>query len=85
MNENGRKVDYLIEDEYYTDPQTGMKRLFNYFIVWADSNMKQVIILVDGVTRVFADGPTEFHVYYDARYDRETIKQEIVAAIKNNL
>jgi len=87
MNENGRKADYLIEDETYTDLRTGVGVVNNLcFTVWADEKMKPLIKGVDGVTDVFNSlAKTKFSVYYDQRYDRETLKREIIAAIKNKM
>jgi len=87
MNESGRKVDFIFEDEKYTDPRTGVEIVNNLcFTVWADERMKEVIKGVEGVTNVYnIPTPTQFHVYYDQRYDRDALKAEISAAIKNAL
>ncbi len=85
MNETGRKADILIEDEKYTDPRTGVEIVSELsFTVWADENMKSVIKCVEGVTDVFTPfAKTQFKVYFDKRYDRESLKMEIAAAIRN--
>jgi len=85
MNETGRKTDILILDEKYTDPRTGVEVINTLcFTVWADEDMKEVIKSVEGVVNVYnIPVPTQFSVYYDQRYDREAVKAEIVAAIRN--
>lgn len=84
MNENGRKTDFLILDEKWTDPRTGVEMISDTnFKVWADAEMKAVIESIEGITWVFQEHGTRFTVYYDLRYDRETLKQEVAAAIKN--
>lgn len=85
MNETGRKVDFIFEDEKYTDPRTGVEVINRLcFTVWADEKMKSVIQEVEGVTNIIIRLPkTCFNVYYDQRYDRETLKLEIAAAIRN--
>ena len=79
----GRKTDILIEDEFYTDSRTGVEVMNNLcFTVWADADMKETIKAVEGVMNVYNQViSTQFHVYYDQRYDREFIKREIEAAI----
>ena len=82
MDANGRKVDVLIEDVFYTDPKTGVEMMFDYFQVWADAGLKDLIKSVEGVTNVFAPmTETCYSVYCDKRYDREFIKREVEAAI----
>lgn len=80
---NGRKQDVLIEDEFYTDPRTGVEMMMQTcFTVWADESMKSVIAGVEGVTMVSNPlSKTMFHVWFDKRYDREFLKREIEAAI----
>ena len=79
-----RKVDVLIEDELYTDPRTGVEmRNERCFKVWADAETKEAIEKVEGVSWVFSDKftPTHFTVCYDKRYDVESIKREVEAAV----
>lgn len=85
MNENSRMVDILIEDYKYTDPRTGVEIISDwYFIVWADEDMKSVIEAVEGIDKACnTTFKTRFEVCYDKRYDREALKAEITAAIKN--
>jgi len=81
---NGRKNDVIIENEYYTDPKTGVEVQAKLsFTVWADENMKDAIKSVEGVTKVYNTlTPTQFSVYFDKRYDREYIQREIEAVVK---
>ncbi len=82
MNENGRKTDVLIEDVFYTDPKTGVEMMFDYFQVWADAGLTELIKSVEGVTNVYSTiTSTCYSVYYDKRYDRDFIKREVEAAI----
>ena len=80
---NGKLKDVIIEDEYYTDPRTGVEMMNQLcFTVWADESMLETIKAVAGVTNVYNQiTKTKFHVYYDKRYDRQFIKCEIEAAI----
>lgn len=80
---NGRKQDVLIEDDFYTDPRTGVEIMHSTcFTVWADEKMKDIIKGVEGVTNVYNHiTSTQFSVYFDKRYDREYLKREIEAAI----
>lgn len=79
---NGRMKDVIIENEFYTDPRTGVEIMSDCFIVWADAAMLETIKAVEGVTNVYNQiTPTKFSVYYDKRYDREFVKREIEAAI----
>ena len=83
--ESKRNVDVLIEHEYYTDPKTGVEILSTTcFTVWADAETKEAIEKVEGVSWVFSDQftPTKFTVYFDKRYDVESIKREVEAAVK---
>ena len=80
---NGRKTDVLIEDNYYLDNRTGVYlKSNNNFTVWADKDMREIILSVDGVTNVFTpDCNTKYQVYIDKRYDIEFIKREVEAAV----
>ena len=79
----GKKKDIIIEDVVNTDPRTGIETISQTSInVWADERMKEVIQKVEGVTNVYnIPTPTLFHVYIDARYDKEYVKRDIEAAI----
>ena len=82
MTDNGRLTDVLIEDQFTTDPATGIKEWYA-LEVWADAGNSDVIQSVPGVANVFSNlTPTQYKVYLDPRYDREWVKAEIEAAIK---
>jgi len=82
MNEDGKKMEVLIEDRKYTDPRTGVELPSTSLTVWADENMKEVIKGVAGVANVYnTTSSVEFSVYLDPRYDVEHIKREIVKRI----
>ncbi len=82
MNEDGKKVDVLIEDKKYTDPRTGVELPVSALTVWADENMKDIIKGVPGITNVYNTVTSvEFSVYLDPRYDVEHIKREIFKRI----
>lgn len=82
MNEDGKKMEVLVEDRKYTDPRTGVELPATSLTVWADKNMKEVIKGVAGVTNVYnTTSSVEFSVYLDPRYDVEHIKREIVKRI----
>ena len=80
---SGKKQDVIIEDVTNTDPRTGVESVSQTQVnVWADERMKEVIQKVEGVTNVYnIPTPTLFHVYIDARYDKEYVKRDIEAAI----
>lgn len=67
---DGKLHDVLVEDHI-----TG-------FIVWANPDMKDVILSVPGVTFCGNEEPTRYTVHLDPRYDIEWIRQEIIAQIK---
>lgn len=80
---SGKKQDVIIEDVTNTDPRTGVESISQTQVtVWADERMKEVIQKVEGVTNVYnIPTPTLFHVYIDARYNKEYVKRDIEAAI----
>lgn len=82
MDDNGRLTDVLIEDEYITDPATGIRSWFE-FHVWADAGMKEIILSVPGVLTAYDHlYPNRYEVFVDPRYDREWVRAEIEARIK---
>ncbi len=85
MNKNGRKQDYLIEEQFDVDPRTGVRTPSDWtFKVWADKDMKEVIASVEGVMDVLGRS-TEFSVYIDKRYDIKFIQKEVGIAITKKL
>jgi len=80
---SGKKQDVIIEDVTNTDPRTGVVLVIQTELnVWADERMKPIIEKVEGVTNVYNNfAKTLFHVYIDARYDKEYVKRDIEAAI----
>ena len=78
-----KKIDYIIKDDTYTDLKTGVEIINNrMFTVWADEEMKSVIEGVEGVLETYNTfNKNEFSVYFDIRYNREEIKQEVAKAI----
>lgn len=78
---NGRKCDVLIEFREYPD-RTGIWSESNTNIdVWADKGMKDVILDVEGVEKVFDGEAPKYSVYTDKRYDIRFVAKEIEAAI----
>ena len=83
MNEDGRITDCLIEEDYSTDPRTGVRSLSWCFTCWADADLSDLIESVPGVTGAYNTcGDTRYSVYVDKRYDREWVKSEVVATVK---
>lgn len=84
MNEDGRVEDVLFEDLSYDDPKTGMKVNTRMVTVWADKGMLDVIKNVAGVASAYNNfGDYEYTVFFDPRYDKEFVKNEIKKAILN--
>ncbi len=82
MNTKGRKVNFLIEDETYTDPKTGIEMKLDCFTVITDARMNKIIESVEGVRSVFNSlCETDYSVYVDKRYDFEFVKKEVEAAL----
>lgn len=79
---NGKKTDVLIEDHSYIHPVTGETFLSDHVTVYADPGMEEIIRKVEGVVNVLDIFATQYYVHLDVRYDREYVKQEIIAAIK---
>jgi len=78
---NGKNVDVIIEDRKNTDQRTGVEYTSNWINVYADADMKDTILKVEGVVSVTKMEETEYMVKLDPRYDREYVKREIEAAI----
>lgn len=81
---NGKKFDVIVEETYYSDPETGVKTRWDCFTVWADSGLSALIESVNGVTAVYETNKSQYSVYVDKRFDREHVKREIEAAILCN-
>jgi hypothetical protein len=74
MESDGKMVEILIENS-----KTGNNE---FFVVWADSGMKDVIADISGVRNVFNDaGKTRYDVFIDPRYDYNFVKKEVFHAI----
>jgi hypothetical protein len=69
---SGRLVDILVTDKYKG----------HSFTIWADKGKEEVIGSVEGVTYVFKDHLTEYKIFYDPRYDMETVINNILEKIK---
>lgn len=77
---NGRLTDVIVEDFVLADPRTGLEKFCN-FEVWADPGLKNLIESIEGILyAIYERG--KYHVYIDKRYDKEYVKQEIIARIK---
>lgn len=82
MDEHGKIIDVLVNDSTGRDPATGMPKLFG-FVVWADLGMTEVIKAIPGIQKCEGYG-TCYYVDLDPRYDREFLRQEIIARVKIN-
>lgn len=71
----GQRVDVLIEDFAPKGTVTGAT-------VWADPQMEDVILSVPGVNLAIPINPTEYSVYYDHRFDPETVKANITSRLR---
>jgi hypothetical protein len=81
MDEHGKKQIIFIEEIFSEDEKTGLKKSLEYYDVWVDNNMKEVVKNVPGVQHCFENSSTCFHVYIDKRYDPSFVVQEIEAAV----
>lgn len=82
MTDTGRKQDVLFEEIYLEDNKTGLQKKDKHIRLWADKGLLSLIESVDGVVRAYNhNGDTEYAVLTDPRYDVETVKKEIEAAI----
>lgn len=79
---NGKLVEYLIEDQYTID-DTGLRvQCRYYFRIWANAGLEKRFEKIEGVTDAFTvGGPTQYDIYIDHRYDIEFIKKEVEAVI----
>ena len=83
MDEHGKRVDVIIEDNYGRDYDTGLRK-FVGLLVWADDGMLDITKAIPGIHAAFAD-TTRYMVFLDPRYDKEFIEKEIEAQIKIHL
>lgn len=82
MDKHGRVKDVVIKDNYRVDDATGMKVPCDSVTVWADKGLIDIIKNVPGVASAFdIGGGFDYTVFFDPRYDREFVKQEIEAII----
>jgi hypothetical protein len=79
---NGKMKDVLLDEIFFSDPQTGIQT-FSRLIIWADENNLAIIEKVPGVSSAYKDisQRCKYDVFLDPRYDREFVKAEIEAAI----
>jgi len=83
IDKTGKMKDFIIEDKFIVDDNTGLKCLDeNNIIVWADKGLIEILSKIKGITDVFNTGSdTKYSIYLDPRYDRNFIKKEIEAHI----
>jgi hypothetical protein len=79
MDAYGRICDVIVDDIIQKD-ETGLSHFLG-FTVWADAGLSKVISEIPGVYMVSSVN-TAYCVALDARYDREFMRQEIIAQIK---
>jgi len=83
VSENGRICDVLIVDRIYLDRDGETKSSFTVFDVWTNPGLIKIIENVEGVSYASADvlEKTKYTVYIDLRYDANSVKQEVRAAL----
>jgi hypothetical protein len=76
---NGRLMDVLVQNNVGGDDG---EKIFG-FIVYADAGLNEIIENVEGVMKSYScyKKDIEYIVDIDPRYDREWVKQEIIAKI----
>lgn len=83
MPKDGRLFDILVEDHIAYNPVTDSTR-FVGFIVWANGDVKDIILPVPGVACIITkpDNPNRYVVMLDPRYDPQWVGAEIEAQLR---
>lgn len=82
MDKSGRTTNVLIQDDCPC-PNDSDKNTLKYWItVYADAGLAETIASVAGVRSCYNNlNPITYSVYLDPRYDRNTVKSNIIEAV----